>query len=247
MSDKQISSMDELTKEDWPLLKELESTRFSLKNKKKNQKQTLSSIKEQSDIEDLEVATKNAEDDKLVEAFLESRAQEEGLASSKVNSGKTTSLKTKSQRSKLEIKTINDQSFIETVSVDSNQTAPGTRQITINTEMPKLIAMGLVKTYMSKTDNILDPLRFMMANFTQVTLALLQFILPALVVMLIVQNVPSVQMSLAKESGFLYGVYMVIFYFACMFLCVTGQVAIMGLYNALKGAISNLERIGKAG
>lgn len=239
------SNMDELTKEDWPLLKELESTRFSLKNKKKNQKQTLSSIKEQSDLEDVTVATRNAEDDKLVEAFLETRAQEEVSFSSGNKPKSSAKIKGELINENSEFKTINDESFVEAATI--NQVPPGHRQITINTETPKLIAMGLVKTYLNRTDNILDPLRFIMSNFSQVALAVLQFLFPALVVALIVQNVPAVQLALAKESSFLYGVYMVIFYFACMFLCVTGQVAIIGLYNGLKSAISNLEKVGKAG
>lgn len=253
----EVKSVDELTKEDWPLLKELENTRFSLKNKKKSQKQTLSSIKEQSDQEDLGISSKSAEDDKLVDAFLESRAQEE-LAFSTPKTKKpprTTRVRAKTEpivANEVIVESPNKNEFIESPQVPVNQPivelnnlTHGHKQITINTETPKLIAMGLVKTYLNRTDNILNPLRFIMANFSQVMLALLQFLFPALIVTLLVQSVPAIQSQLDKESPVVYGLYILIFYFACMFLFVSAQVIVAGLYNMLKFAAGNLEKAGK--
>lgn len=251
----ELKTIESLTKEDWPLLKELENTRFSLKNKKKSQKQTLSSIKEQSDQEDLGISTKNTEDDKLVEAFLESRAQEEiafSAPKTKKTSGRTSRVKAKVLPTVDEVATIeSNQSFIEEAlpinqpMVEVNSLPAGHKQITINTETPKLIAMGLVKTYLNRTDNILNPLRFILANINQVMLALLQLFFPVLIVTMILQAFPTVQAQLDKEPIAFYMVYLTVFYFACMFLFILAQVVVGGLFNMLKFAVGNLEKAGK--
>lgn len=246
-----IQQMQEIAKEDWPLLKELESTRFSLKNKKKSQKQSLSSLKESSEQEDLEISTKSSEDDKLVEAFLESRAQEE-VSFSAPQARKQQ--RTRKQNSPVKpvisdnevvkvAETLNDQSFVDVVTVSNPNV--GVKQITINTETPKLIAVGLMKTYMNRTDSILNPIRFILNNFSQVSLAFLQLLLPALVVMLIVDSSATIQEQLAKETQVVYWLYLTLFYFACIFLFISGQVIAGGLINIFKTALGNLEKAGK--
>src|SRR5579875_1661496 len=125
--DEQEKKIEDIAEQDWPYLKELETTRFALKNKKDNnrKKQTLQAMKKRTEKEDQAILEQNLEDEKLVEAFLNVMP-----ASTEHNE------------------------------VNKNETDK-------DVELSKLIARGMAKTYISKTDTILNPLRFILSNSKQ--------------------------------------------------------------------------------
>lgn len=266
--DEQEKSIENIADQDWPLLRELESTRFALKNKKgSNQgRQSLQAVKEASDKEDKMIAQQNLEDEKLVDAFLSVKP--------------TNNDSVKSSQPKEELFSV-----IEEIRQDLNESAnsltmPEKAPETVKAPTPvvnnkpseavvlpplakevkepvkakkgeakefsRLIALGMAKIYVNKTDDILDPLRFILTNFKQIAVALIQFLIPALITWYLTTHTKMISSELAKEPTHIHVLYVVIFYFACLFLWISGQVVFGGMMNLAKQAMANLAKEGKS-
>ena len=79
----------------------------------------------------------------------------------------------------------------------------------------------------------------------QIIIALFQFVIPAIITWYLTFHVESITTQLSKENNFVYFLYMAIFYFACMFLWISGQVLVGGIWNMIKYSIGNLAKAGK--
>lgn len=109
----------------------------------------------------------------------------------------------------------------------------------------KEIFLGFGRLYINKTNNILNPLRFVMENKLVVARAILLFIIPALMTWYFTTQVVSIQMELAKESILIKSMYAVIFYFASMFVLFTTLIANSAIWNSLKESVRNAQKVGK--
>jgi hypothetical protein len=273
--DEQEKKMEEIAEQDWPLLRELESTRFSLKNKKgpSRARQSLQAVKEVTEKEDQIISEQNIEDEKLVEAFLSVKPSNDNLSvelptliEDEDPSLEVVKEEPVVQASVAPVETIKEviihkeevspsvapQPVVQPVQV-INHAQPIEVQPSVivkekseqNEELSKLIARGMAKTYISKTDSILNPLRFIISNSKQIGVALIQFIIPAIITWYLTTNVQVIAKELSKEAMHVYIVYTLIFYFACLFLWISGQVLFGGLWNLLKQAMANLAKVGK--
>ncbi len=222
--------MENISNEDWPLLKELETTRFSLKNKKNvNSNNPLEKLKELSEKEDELLSMQNIEDEKLVEEFIES---------SKNQNSNNQSNNTYNNMNQA----IAQNNHVETniQSQQANQNKAVQNQVNQNQDMASLVAKGMAKVYMEKTDTILSPLEFLIKNFKNILVGLIQFIIPAVITWLVLTKVSFVSNIMAKETTNMQYFYSTVFYFACLFISITIQVTISGMVNIFGIAFKNL-------
>jgi len=275
--DEQEKKIEDIAEQDWPYLRELESTRFALKNKKDNKRsrQSLQSVKMRTEKEDEVISEQNMEDEKLVDAFLSVKPnsdsneiidlmpQPEIIVSTlevKEEEEVVTEVIPKAESPKLEKQVVTQ---IETMAdvtpivnnVTSQSIAPIPEPVKNietqvdkeeKTELSKLIARGMAKTYISKTDTILNPLRFILSNSKQLGIALIQFIIPAIITWYLTTHVGTISNQLAKEAIHIHIIYTMIFYFACLFLWITSQVLWSGIWHLGKQTMANLVKIGKS-
>jgi hypothetical protein len=287
-NNEQEKKIEDIAEQDWPYLKELESTRFALKNKKESgrKRQSLQTMKNSTEKEDEAIHAQNLEDEKLVEAFLNVKPsantntnemvdllpQQDIIAPIAVEVEKVELVKIENVAPIVQVKpeapTIIEKEVVmkeEVVVVPSVVAAPVTQveikeQVTIETketisintkaekdvELSKLIARGMAKTYISRTDTILNPLRFILSNSKQLGIALIQFIIPAIITWYLTTNIEMISNQLNKESMHVHVIYTIIFYFACLFLWITGQVLFGGIWNLIKQSMNNLAKAGKS-
>lgn len=237
---------DGIINEDWPLLNELESTRFSLKNKRLAKKETtISKIKELSEKEDELIASQNMNDEKLMEAFFEGSKPEEKVIQNERNNLARSSVEEIEQRFQREPSIQNNitQSVIQPQIKKEPPLNPGhriTENLGQNQEITKLVAKGLGKVFMDKTINLLSPLKFLLINSNRIAIGLLQFLIPILLTWFFVNHVDIVKAVLSKETQHTRYLYIAIFYFACLFISITSQVVISGIINVFKMIFNNL-------
>lgn len=243
-------NIENIANEDWPLLKELESTRFSLKNKKSTKlKQALTDIKIATEKEDEAISQQNVEDEKRMEKFFEGQnSKEESVAAFE----QKPEIKASNQASEkiVETNTVKNADVIQTAKPINDQKPEVVKTVQNVEQKPKdnvrkLIALGMAKIFVNKTDNMLEPLRFLLANAMMVIVALIQFTIPAIVTWYAVTHVEIIEKQLAKEFLHVYIVYVGIFYFACLFLWISAQVVLQGVWNMVKSTMSSLAKEGK--
>jgi hypothetical protein len=279
-NDDQEKKIEDIAEQDWPYLKELETTRFALKNKKDNsrKRQTLQSMKNRTEKEDQAILEQNLEDEKLVEAFLNVKpasnenndvidliphqdiveplkaVEVEKVEITKeepINVVAHTKIDIQSEEKKGNI-IKEDVISTPTITIASQPKNVDKEEEVVSkiddkdVELSKLIARGMAKTYISKTDTILNPLRFIISNSKQLGIALIQFIIPAIITWYLTTNVGMISAQLNKEAMHIHVIYTVIFYFACLFLWITGQVLFGGIWNLIKQSMTNLAKAGKS-
>lgn len=247
-------NLENITNEDWPLLKELESTRFSLKNKKGGKgNKSLVAIKNSTDLEDEIISEQNMQDEELVGEFLDNVSSKE-IVKINIEVPKKEKEFVEPVQLELPLEKVEEISIekmfeeepksnvakVNEIKIESKSTEQNNKQ-----EVSKLVVIGLAKIYINKTDSILNPLRFILNNLKQISVALVQFIIPALITWYLVENIPMISNQMSKENSFFYILYVGVFYFACMFLWISGQVLFGGILNMLKYAMGNLEKAGK--
>lgn len=227
--------IEDITNQDWPLLKELEGTRFSLKNKKSGKaKKTLAAIKAATEKEDRMIEDQNAEDEKLIETFLETTVNKP--AAEIVNQNIVE--KANQVESNVRVApSVSQQPIAQQKQIESNQKQ--------DEDVKKLIALGMAKIYINKTDTMLQPIRFIISNAKMLMIALFQFIVPGLITWYLVSNVEIVSSQLKNEGMHTNVIYLAIFYFACLFLWISGQVLAQGVWNMIKTTLNNLAKEGK--
>jgi hypothetical protein len=212
------SDIVDIANEDWPMLQEINKTRYTIKNKKNKNgvgSASLAKIKKQTQEEDIQISNDFVKDEIKVEEYLQSVKQETVMEQEK-----TMNIEQKS-------------SFVQ--ELPKNQEVIQNHQEKIKgNKILRLFALGLAKIYIRKTSTILDPLSFVLENKMKVLNGILQTIIPALMTWYLVTSVTMIATQLAKESTFVKIGYGFIFYFACMFVWITGQVMISGLYHVFK-------------
>ena len=221
------SIMEETLHDDWPLLQELETTRFSIKNKRNSKKEnTLDHIRQMSEKEDDLISAQNIADEQLVDAFLDNKEPiSEQKVIDKINDRVPPQVMTQPIRNQLN-------------EVEENFRAKQAMQD--NEETSTLVARGLGKVYVEKTNIILAPLKFLIFNTQRILMGLFQFIIPAIITWILINYSDVVKLILSREPEYTQYLYIGIFYFACLFLSSTSQVVVSGIINVSKMIINNL-------
>lgn len=109
----------------------------------------------------------------------------------------------------------------------------------------KFILAGLTHLYVSKTTNLLKPIKFVMENYKEVSIAMLHFIVPLIMTYLITTQIGFVHEQLVKETNFMKLVYVGVFFFGSTFVWISGQVLLAGIYSMLKKSMLDVAKVGK--
>lgn len=240
--------IEQAINEDWPLLKELETTKFSLKNKKRNN--LFTTIEKIVESDNKILLNKEIEDEKLIEKLEKSLMQpQNNIKNSNIDSKEDTQEKI---IDKLSIEMFDPMEEVlidkeaEIINSKLEKSFIPKQPKKYKKEFSQLILKGLSTIYINKTDQILNPVRFNVENFKQIILGFFQFIFPAIITWYLTNNVDYISKQLVKENIFTYYLYIGIFYFACIFLWISSQVIFSGLINLIKYSISFILKEGSS-
>lgn len=213
------SDIVDIANEDWPMLQDINKTRYTIKNKRNKNgvgSASLAKMKQQTEKEDLQGAQDVLQDEAKVEQYFKDIQQENTKSTIENVTNKNDAMIHHSDTLK-----IANKEYKETESYKGNK-------------LLRLFTLGLAKIYIRKTSMILDPLSFVLENKMKVFNGILQTIIPALMTWYLVTNFSAITTQLAKETNIMKVGYVLVFYFACMFIWITGQVIVSGLYHILK-------------
>lgn len=256
-----------IVNEDWPMLEELGKKRFVI-NKKKNKdvQESLSALqavldedKKLSETQEIkEVKQAPIIEKTMVEAPILQKVENETIVvakevkktpSSQTQEPATTITQSENvalrQQEEVQVKMEQPvQKALKPVSVKQVEL-----EKTIVTEksvdLLKLILAGLTHLYVSKTSNLLKPLKFVMENYKEVSIAALHFIVPLLMTYFMTTHVGFVTEQLSKETIFMKTVYTGVFFFGSTFVWITSQVLLSGLYSMIRKSMLDVAKIGK--
>lgn len=256
-----------IVNEDWPMLEELGKKRFVINKKKTKDVQEslnvlqavldedskLAEIPETPELKEIPVV----ENTKVEVPVLQKVKDEKIVVAQEVQ-------KTPSSQTQKPATTITQSEIVAPVQQEEAQvkveqtvqklttpriTKPITVEKTVVTEKSidlfKLIIAGLTHLYVSKTSNLLKPLKFVMENYKEVSIAALHFIVPLLMTYFITTHVGFVTEQLVKETMFMKVVYIGVFFFGATFVWITSQVLLSGLYSMVRKSMLDVAKVGK--
>lgn len=251
-----------IVNDDW--LQDISTTRFSLKKKTKKTvaaPTNLEVVKQFTMQEDENISEQNLNDEKVVSQFLGNKSPEthtekeitvsasEPIATTVENkevvkeASSVPAAQTKPQEAMIApvVATVVAPASNTVVSKVSDVSNAQQEDMKPNVLL-KFIALGLAKLYVKKTNTILNPLRFVLENRMKVLIAAIQFIVPALMTWWMTSNVSIISEQLVRETNFVQWTYRAIFYFACMFLWISGQVVLGGVFNMFKKTLTDVAK-----
>lgn len=227
--------------EDWPLLGELSQNKFVLKNKKSsfNIARAAKEIVELSSKEDNQISESAIKEDKLFEqSFL--REAHDFKASPQI----AQSVVNDTFEPLVQVETVTHPNPLIQPYIEQIQTAEQEIIAKKSLDLPqnnkftntllKLIAIGLTKLYVRKTTSVLNPVKFLADNYKSVSVAVMHLGFPILMSWFLITQVSFIQTQFANISNIMFGTYAVVFYFASLFVWITGQVLFAGLLSMLK-------------
>ena len=252
--------------EDWPMLEELGKKRFVINKNKKN-KDVQSSItalqavideEEQLenheikkvivDVTNIETANKKVaenvikvEDEKIVvakEVVTTPSSQTEKLATTISQSTFVDNVKNQQVK----------EDFVETPKIIHKEQVNKIVKDELNENnmaLIKLVLAGFTHLYVSKTTNLLVPLRFVMKHYKEVLVASMYILMPFLMTYYMTTEVKFVSEQLIKETIFMKSVYYGVFFLGSTFVWITGQVLLSGLFAMIRKSMIDVAKIGK--
>lgn len=227
--------------EDWPLLGELSQNKFILKNKKSsfNVAKKSKEIVKMSLSEDSQISASAIEEDKLFEQSFVRESHDfnvkHQIAQSVANDTFEPLVQVetaKASKPVIQDSIENVQPLEQEVINIKSLNLPQENKFT-NTLL-KLIAIGLTRLYVKKTTSVLNPVKFLADNYKSVSVALMHLGVPILMSWFLITQISFIQTQLVNISNVMLGAYVVVFYFASLFVWVTGQVLFAGLLSMFK-------------
>lgn len=243
---KELPSEFGIVNEDWPLLNEISQNqnKFHI-NKKKNNfniAKNTKDIAQASLLEDEDVSLLAQQDERsFEEVFVQkydsiNETQVNHLNSSQGDTGIT---------KPTELTQVKDDSFTVPVvqaKVDKSEAKSLKQEIIDKNPLLKLVAIGLTKQYVKKTNSVLNPVKFVADNYKNVLIAVLHLGAPALMAWFLLTKVEFISSQLIGVSNFMLAIYSIIFYFASLFMWVTGQVLISGIMSMIKNTLVSVAK-----
>lgn len=250
-----------IVNEDWPMLEELGKKRFVI-NKKKDKDIQESLYVLQSVLEEENTLSENHEkyfsgifesknkkieitipateiEDKVVlkqEVLKHSTAQGKTIIESKITK-------------KIEQPILPKESEIYETPVANSKVEVLNKKDKVIEEKPmdlfKSILSGLSYLYVSKTSQLLKPIKFVVDNYQKISIAMIHFFVPLIMTYLITTQVSFVSIQLLKETNLMKAVYMIVFFFGLTFLWISTQVIFLGIYSMITKSILDVAKIGK--
>ena len=218
----------EITEDSWPMLKDLENTRFSLKKRKSNSNEKptedlLSKIANDSNMEDQIISLHKNADELNVLDFIKNKDL-------KIN--KEDSLAIKEDASIVGVEKLQDKKPNQEIATS---------------DAIKYATAGVAKVYVTNTNELLNPLKFLMTHSNKFVLALLQLIIPALITYFLAFYSGNIADQFTKEQPIVKIVFLGVFFFASMFVWISTQVVIVAVYRMLKKGLTDAIKIGQNG
>lgn len=109
----------------------------------------------------------------------------------------------------------------------------------------KFIAMGFAHLYVKKTNEILNPLKFLANNFNTVILALLNLGIPFLMTWYTTTKVSIISEQIVSAPSYLQIAYYGIFYIASIVIWISCQAGLSGIKAIFKDSLSKVAKVGK--
>lgn len=252
-----------IVNEDWPMLEELGKKRFVI-NKKKNKdvEQSLNVLQAVLDedtklaetVENEDKEIQNIESAKIETPVLQKVKDEKIVVATETPSSQTQKVATTITHS--EVVARKQQSDVKVQLEKTEQPVVIQKAITKEKEekvvvtensvdLVKLVVAGLTHLYVSKTSTLLKPIRFVVDNYKEVTIAALHFIVPLLMTYFITTHVGFVSEQLAKETMLMKFVYTGVFFFGATFVWISSQVVLSGIYSMLRKSMLEVAKVGK--
>jgi hypothetical protein len=242
--------------DDWPLLGELSQNKFVLKNKKGslNVAKTAKDILEVSSREDTQMSESARQDDKLFEESFVHEVQDFKASTETVNAVANDvnepliQVETiKAPVAEVQAPVMPIQATVQVpIQAPIAQVQPVQEKVLApepvvlqkeskdTNPLLKLIAIGLTKLYVRKTTSVLNPVKFVAENYRNVLVAILHLGVPVLMSWFLITQVSFIKAQLVNTSSVMFWTYAVVFYFASLFVWVTGQVLVAGLLSMFK-------------
>lgn len=250
-----------IVNEDWPMLEELGKKRFVI-NKKKNKdvEQSLNVLQAVLE-EDTKLAETVEEDpiDHIASAkvdtpVLQKVKDEKIVVATETPSSQTQKIATTITHS--EVVAPKQQTEVQVQLDKAEQPITLQKSEKLHTEekvvvtensvdLVKLIVAGFTHLYVSKTSTLLKPIRFVVDNYKEVTIAALHFIVPLLMTYFVTTHVNFVTEQLAKETMIMKVIYIGVFFFGATFVWITSQVVLSGIFSMLRKSMLEVAKVGK--
>jgi len=216
-----VGNIENVLDQDWPLLKEIDKTRFVIK--KKNNINTIN----QSFEKPKEASEKK---DEIISAFEIENKNVEDISKTKNKqiSKRILITENKIQQNNLEF------------NIKENKNILHLFNGIFNKALFKLLTTRLRETYLNKINDILDRLMFIINNAKQISIGLFQIFIPALITFYLINEISFISSEIKKQTILIKFIYGAIFYFACLFLWISCQVIAVEILNTVKHIKNNL-------
>jgi hypothetical protein len=253
-----VENNEEIANQDWPILNNQKVKSFAIRRKFKRVDidQTAQTISNDAQLEDdllserledeVVVATTNKENSSIV------KPEPKVVATTPQNEVIKSEIKTKEEKvviNKSEqnnsVKAESVPTHTEKVQVQHIQKRVSKIENVSGFEFFKLLMLGLGHLYIEKTQNVLKPVKFFKDNFMQVSIALMHFLIPALMTYGLTTQSEFIINSLASETLAMKVVYFIAFYMFSSFVWITGQVLFVGLFAMIKNSMRDVVKVGQ--
>lgn len=255
-----------IVNEDWPMLEELGKKRFVINKKKtKDVQESLNvlqavldedkklSEEQEAIIESLPIrevpkietpVLQKVQDEKIVvvakEVPVTPSSQTQNLATTIIQEKVVEEIQEPVTKIQLE-KPVQVQKTISKPIVKEEKVVVSEKSL----DLVKLIFAGLTHLYVSKTSSLLKPMKFVMENYKEVSIAALHFVVPLLMTYFMTNQVGFVTEQLAKETTLMKLIYMAVFFFGSTFVWISSQVVLSGLWSMLRKSMLDVAKVGK--
>lgn len=242
--------------EDWPMLEELGKKRFVLNKKKgKDVQESInllqSVLDEDNKIQEESIIAKQPISTPYVENSVIQNVKNENVI---INEEKSERIQHNVNHNQLNTKefveTSSDQSISKSTTIVNKPTfLKNLNESRVEKERSmdvfKFILSGLSHLYVSKTTNLLKPMKFLIENYKEISIALLHLIIPLVMTYLITTQIGFVNEQLIKETNFMKAVYVSVFFFGSTFVWISSQVLLVGFYSMIKKSMLDVAKVGK--
>lgn len=213
----------EIANTDWPILNEVNRTPFLIKTKKS----TL----------DIEKSSQAIQNNSLKEDEIISNTHKE--EENVMNVEPITNVS--------EEKIVNNPQVAQPT-VQLNKTAPAIKhkiEVKDNVTFLKQIGVGLLHLFIVNATLLLKPMNFVAQNFAKIAMAFIHMGVPLAMTVWLVHKVEFISSQLNKETMPMYLLYCAMFYIACAFIWIVGQVIAKGIFVSFKRSMIEAAQIGK--
>lgn len=252
-----------IVNEDWPMLEELGKKRFVINKKKgkdvEDSLNVLKAVLEEDNklaetVEEEDIQIQHIESVKYETPILQKVKDEKIVVATETPSSQTQKTATtithseivaQKQQSEVQVQLEKPVQPITTQKVVKQETKEKEVVTENSVDLVKLIVAGFTHLYVSKTSTLLKPIRFVIDNYKEVTIAALHFIVPLLMTYFVTTHVNFVTEQLAKETLLMKVIYIGVFFFGATFVWISSQVLLSGIFSMLRKSILEVAKVGK--